>query len=200
VRRDIEIVMTNMMNILLKSILVTVIFVSQAFAFEMAEVWNEDYSPELRVTCSNMDSLCLNLCDKEEACTVPQKVCKDCIGTSILMTNIFDRMGLGYRSTGVDVDSSELVEFIRGGNFVTFTSKSIYNQIDTFDNLPLRMRFQGLCPTMVEYPVVFFELKPRTAIIGEVKYVACGSTIFTMTSTPNILDGLKPMRFKFPVF
>lgn len=187
-------------KILTNTSIIILFSISSAFSFELLEQWSTDYSPELKATCSSMDQLCLTLCDNEFECTIPVKTCKDCIGTSVLMTNIFDRMGLGYRNSGKEIDSSELIELIRSGNFVTFTSKSVYNQTDSFDSAPMKARFKTLCPNDVDYPVVFFSLKERSSILSEVKYVACGSDIFAMTSTPDIIDGLKPLRIKFSVF
>jgi hypothetical protein len=192
--------MKKLAELIIPTSIMIMFSMSSALSFELLEQWSTDYSPELKATCSSMDQLCLALCDNEFECTIPVKTCKDCVGTSILMTNIFDRMGLGYRNSGKDVDSSELIELIRSGDFVTFTSKSVYNQTDSFDSAPMKARFKTLCPRSVDYPVVFFSLKEKSSIINEVKYVACGSDIYEMTSTPDVINGLKPLRVKFSVF
>ena len=133
--------------LMMKILLIGMTLISSVSAFEISEGWNEDYNPELTVKCSDLDRFCLELCQNELKCVIPQKVCKDCIGTSVLMTNIFDRMGVGYRNAGTAVDELELVDFIKAGNFVTFTSRSIYNQTDSFDSPSTRARFQSLrCP------------------------------------------------------
>lgn len=181
--------------------LLGILKISSVSAFEIQEAWNAEYSPELIVNCSELDRLCIDLCNNETKCVIPQKVCKDCIGTSVLMTNIFERMGVGYRNAGEAISEYTLVDLIKSGNFVTFTSRSIYNQNDTFDSRLSKERFQSLCSNSTPYPVVFFGLRPKSTVLSEVKYVACGAEIYKMTATPDIIDGLKlkSLRFSYPL-
>lgn len=162
-----------------------------SYSFVISEVWNSENSPMMNSTCSTNERFCKELCNQEGECSFNVKVCKDCVGTSILMTNIFEQMGTQYRNTGSQVSEYELIDFIKEQNFVIFSSRSIYNQIDSFDGPVIRARFQSLCSSGIEYPVVFFQLKEKSSVINEIKYVVCGSDIYSMSASPDIIVNKK---------
>ena len=151
------------------------------------EFGDQNNSPKLKITCDSKDSYCSQICNNESSCEIRQTACRDCIGTSLLMTNIFEDMGISYRSTNEIVSNYELVDFLQLGLFVTFSSKSIYNQTDSYDSDGLRAKFLSLCPLNAENSLVFFSLKNKTRVIDEVKYVICDGVVFKMSDDPDII-------------
>ncbi len=158
-----------------------------SYSVEISELWNDQNRPYLILECLPQDKLCSATCANEGQCAIEQKVCKDCVGTSILMTNIFERMGIFYRNSGNKISTQEFAHFLQDHNFVTFTSRSIYNQTDSFDSPQTKARYQSLCPDQTEYPVVFFELKAKSSVLNAVKYVACQNEIYEMRTSPEII-------------
>lgn len=161
--------------------------INLSFGFVASENWLPDNTPNIIFECSKEERFCLELCNQESQCSIKEKICKNCIGTSILMTNIFEEMGVQYRNNGIEVNPYEFIDFLRKKNFVSFTSRSIFNQTDSFDSPSMKNRFQGLCSGKSEYPVVFFDLKENSNLLKSAKYVTCGSEIFKMTSDPEII-------------
>lgn len=162
-------------------------FTTVAFAnWSVDEYWDINNSPRLKFTCDRYDTLCTNLCEFSTSCDVKELVCRDCIGTSILMTNIFEGMGTQYRSTGETVRVYEFVDFILQGMYVTFSSKSIYNQTDSYNSDFLKNKFLSLCPANTKNAMAFFSLRNGTNILEDSKFVICDSQIYRMTNKPNI--------------
>lgn len=153
----------------------------------VSEYWDQDNSPRLKFVCDKYDVLCNQLCSSSSVCEIKQVVCRDCIGTSILMTNIFEGMGTFYRSTGESINAYEFVDFIKRGMYVIFSSKSIYNQADSYDSDALKAKFLSLCPSDTQNSLVFFSLKTSSNVLEEVKYVICDSKIFGMSDNPDIV-------------
>lgn len=152
-----------------------------------SEYWDVDNTPQLKFTCDKYDSLCNQLCRNSSSCEIKQLVCRDCIGTSILMTNIFEGMGIRYRSTSESVNSYEFIDFIKLGMYVTFSSKSIYNQTDSYDSDSLKTKFLSLCPSQTQNSLVFFSLRTASNILEEVKYVICDNSVFRMSDSPDVV-------------
>lgn len=186
-------------------IFVGLLFLFNTYAFvdltSFDEVWNIDYKPVLKINCSQRDSEgCSNLCQTTNSCEIPMKVCRDCIGTSLLVTDIFEGMGVRYKNTGKEIRFDEFLEFIKSGSFVSFSAKSVYNHVDNYDSLKLQMRFNGLCPKEPIKPaLVFFELRAKSNVLNKVRYVTCDDAIFEMDDKALIdNDGqLKRLKKKF---
>jgi hypothetical protein len=169
---------------------------SNAFSdYNIKEFWDKDYTPKIGVTCTNKDKFCTNLCKNKTYCEFPQVTCRDCISTSILMTNIFENMSVFYRNSGETAPSIEFINFLKSKNYVSFSSRSIYNQTDSFDSAELQTRFQNLCPNFTKYPVVFFNLKENSNILNEAQYVACDSNVYKMTTDKDIVSE-EPLMLK----
>lgn len=164
------------------------------------EIWSEDYKPFLKIQCSERDTeICSNVCelDLSGTCYIPMKVCRDCIGTSLLVTDIFEGMGVRYKNTGKEIRFDEFVTFLRTGQFVTFSAKSVYNHVDNYDSLNLQMRFNGLCPFEPKNPaIVFFDLRPKSNVLNKVRYVACDQSVFEMDDKALIDNDGQLKKFK----
>lgn len=200
-------------NIILKIITILSFFIS-TFSFadfnssssknydqmSYLEIWSEDYKPYLSVQCDlRNQSDCEKLCplDDNSSCQLPMKVCRDCIGTSLLVTDIFEGMGVRYKNTGKEIRFDEFVTFLRTGQFVTFSAKSVYNHVDNYDSLNLQMRFNGLCPFEPKNPaIVFFDLRPKSNVLNKVRYVACDQSVYEMDDKALIDNDGQLKKFK----
>lgn len=164
--------------------------ISTSLAFEVKEIWNQENRLQIEFQCSSIDRFCHDLCHKDDSCKIEEKVCFNCVGTSILMNSIFEQMGLKYRNTQEEVSTYEMIDFFNTKKFVSFTSKSIFNQIEAYDSPALKSRFQSLCPEFVTYPMVIFELNPASSTPRSVKYVICDDKFFRMTDNAEIITNL----------
>jgi hypothetical protein len=169
------------------TLLVILFKLTTAFAFEINEVWNHQNKLQLEINCADGDRFCNDLCHHNDSCEIEEKICYNCVGTSLPMNSIFEQMGQKYRNTEEEVSPYELIDFLTQKKFISFTSKSIFNQIDAYDSPLLKTRFQGLCSTHVSYPIVLFELGNSSYSPKNVKYVLCSDKIFKMSDTPIIL-------------
>lgn len=185
----------------MKKFLFCLLFICTFFSLAHAswrveEIWDDNYNPKLNFICDRNEQLCGQLCNNKTTCQVNEVVCRDCIGTSLLMTNIFDGMGTQYRSTGQEILGYEFIDFIKKGMYVTFSSKSIYNQTDSYDSELLRSKFLSLCPIGTLSSLVFFSVKDRSNILEDVKYVVCDRSIFEMSNNPDVVLDEERVKLK----
>lgn len=166
--------------------LVILFKLTSTFAFDINENWNQQNILQLEINCSDGDRFCNDLCHQDESCKIEEKICYNCVGTSLLMNSIFEQMGQKYRNTEVEVSPYELIDFLTQKKFISFTSKSIFNQIDAYDSPLLKNRFQSLCSNQTNYPVVIFELDLKSNSPRTVKYVICSEKIFSMSDQAQI--------------
>lgn len=146
------------------------------FAFEISTKWSDSANKYLELSCRNSYE-CQEFCAGGQ-CQVQEKVCRNCIGTSISMSYAFQEMGRAYVSS-YELDEYFLFELLSRGEFVSLTSRSLYNLIDRFDSLVLRRKFQSLCRDGTQYPVVFFDAT-AAGELGEIQAVWCKSGVFKM--------------------
>jgi hypothetical protein len=175
-----------MMQLILLTLILSSI-TGSALALELKTDWTAKFQKEVTLSCSESESYrCEEICNNKKECHFKEKTCRDCIGTTTLMTFIFREMGRNYTSNHIEVDWTHVVETLEHGKFATLTSKSIYNQIDRFDSRSLREKFQSLCPTLVEYPVAFFNVEASSGRISTPDFVVCGSNVYSLELNPEV--------------
>jgi hypothetical protein len=158
---------------------------THASAISYEPQWSESFEKTVKMSCQEGEFQCEDLCG-ESTCVVKEKVCRNCIGSNILITHIFRDMGRSYISTANEVSYYEVLELLQSGNFASFTSKSVYNIVERYDSMALRQKFQSLCPNGTKYPVVLFKTKEISRILDQVQYVLCGDMAFEMSDEAEI--------------
>lgn len=158
----------------MKFIIFTLLIFQSAFALDIETKWTPDTKKYLHLTC-NGNSECEKFCDGNY-CKMQERVCKNCVSSSIEMTYAFQEMGRSY-IRGERLDDYFIFDLFYTRRFITLTSRSIYNLIERFDSLSLRRRFQALCNDDTKYPVVFFK-QNEAGKLGEVQAVWCEDGIY----------------------
>jgi hypothetical protein len=168
-------------------ILILLFKLSTASAFQSSEFWDQQNRLHLNFQCTNAEPFCFDLCQKNETCSFEEKVCVNCVGTSLLITSIFEQMGSLFQNTNEEISSYEFIDFIKQKKFVSFSSKSPFNQFESYDSPALKSRFQSLCGNQTDYPLVLFELNERSQTLKKIKFVICDDRVFRMTDSPDII-------------
>ena len=95
------------------------------------------------------------------------------MGGTPQMTYIFSEMGTMIVAEE-EISDYELIDLIKSENFISISSKSIYNQHTALNSPELRKRFQSLCPDSKNHdPIVFFGLNEISLRLEEAKMVVC---------------------------
>ena len=162
------------MKKILVLLFVVLCFPLQALTIETA--WTEASEKELHLYCGE-DETCRQFC-AGDTCTIAEPVCKNCVGTSVTMTYIFKEMGRVY-TTGERLDDYFLYDLFNLQNFVSLTSRSVYNLTMTFNSSALRRQFRSLCDDGTAYPVVFFD-KNLAREISQPISVWCETGVFQL--------------------
>ena len=147
-----------------------------AVALELWPYWSQDFKQWLRVTCDQEEDVpfCTSLCQQPRECVLAQQYCRNCAGTALLyVKDVLDTLGDVYVGTEEQVSRAQVLERLRSGAYITLTSDTVFNYIDTFDSEALQIRFQRLCWDPSKRPVLFLDAHPRTRVVGRVLFVAC---------------------------
>jgi len=171
--------------------IIFLLFASSCFALNIEQSWDFKFQKNITLTCQD-EYACSDFCDDENKCVIKEKYCRDCVGSSIYIINIFQQMGRIYVNSGEEVLEVDFLEFLREGSFVSFTSKSVYDHLGLYNEEKKQKMFRSLCPyEESKYPVVFFNLKKASRKIDRVKYVACNTKedikIFKMSNQGNLI-------------
>ena len=171
----------------MKSLVFTILilFSSIANSYEFVSGWSPFFEKELKMVCSEGDYSCDQLCQNDSECLFEEKVCRNCIGSSIYLTHIFDNVGKSIVRREEKASFYELFDLINFKLFSSISSKSIYNHVTGYNSKELKEKFQSLClPYKVEYPVIIFEMDTISGYLGKPKYLICndpeGTQIFRM--------------------
>jgi len=162
-----------------------ILFSAQSFGLSFESGWNPFFEKEVVVSCNEDEYFCDNLCDEKEKCVFKEKACRDCIGSSVYMTYIFNYAGKSIVRTEEEVPMEDLIIMLKSGLFSTIHAKSIYNHVERFDSPVLKEKFQRLCnPYVDEYPMLVYDVEKVSKKLGKPKYVVCndpeGVRVFTV--------------------
>lgn len=154
---------------------------NSVMAISFEPEWTVDYKKNVIMSCSEDEYQCEDFCGNSR-CEIKEKVCRNCMGSNILISHIFRDMGRSLINTGIEISNYEVLEVFDSKNFATFTSKSIYNIVERFDSLTLRRKFQSLCSNNTKYPIVVFSTEKISRKLDQVKFVICGNQAFEMSN------------------
>ena len=158
----------------MRNLLILILLLSSnLYGVEINTRWNDFFQKEVTVTCSEDHAFCEEVCNDKYFCVVKETPCRNCLGTSVQMHHIFKNMGKVFVAKE-EVTSYEIRDLLSSKNFVTVTSKSVFNNVTRFNNSELRRQFMTLCPEKrIKYPIVFFDRDEVTNRLGDVRFVAC---------------------------
>jgi hypothetical protein len=165
---------------------------SSSWAFQLEQKWNYKFEKEIVLTCLD-EYTCSDFCENENSCIKQERYCRDCVGTSLYIQNIYTQMGRIYVNTGEEVLKQDFLEFLEKDQFASFSAKSVYGQIGVYNDAKNQERFRSLCPFKESnYPVVFFNLKEVPRKLDKVQYVTCntnqGVKVFKMSDEGIIIN------------
>lgn len=178
----------------MKSLVVTffLLFSTLSQASVYFEVnWNANLRKELIVSCDSGSNFCQNLCGNANQCVRPEGACRDCIGTSLMMTNIIGEMGRTLVNSGKASVETEFLNMLLSNEFATLGPNDVYNVIDASGSIRAMKKFEQLCPEGSLDQLVFLQVDPYTRKIQAPKAVYCmleeGSLIFDLSSRPDVI-------------
>ncbi len=173
-------------------LLLTLVFcqmVQAGIFFESS--WNEKLQKDLIVSCEGKELFCKELCGDNSQCIIPEGPCRDCIGTSLMMTNLLSEMGRTIVNSEVLSDKEEFLNFLRSGKFVTLIPNDVYNVIDASSSISAMKKFEKLCPKDSLDQIVFLNVDPFTRKVLSPKAVYCvqeeDSYMFDLSTTPEVI-------------
>ncbi len=146
-----------------------------ASSIEVKDEWNHRFQKEVVISCGESEYFCDDLCGKKDQCVIKEKVCRDCIGSTVYLTHIFDQIGRSIVASD-DAQIEDVLDLLKSNRFSTISSNSVYNMVDGTGNKDIERRFASLCPSE-EYskPVIIFETQEVSGLLGKPKLVVCNN-------------------------
>jgi hypothetical protein len=179
-----------MKNSLIKFAILSLLCLSLAYSFEVSDRWNHRFEKETILNCSESEYFCDDLCGMKFKCVVKERVCRDCIGSSVYLTHIFDQIGRSIINSD-ETQIDDLLELLKTGRFNSISAKSVYNIMDGVADTDLLRRFKSLCPSEeFQNPIMIFEVEDVSMRLGRPKFLVCNqgenSRIFQVDFTGGI--------------
>jgi hypothetical protein len=94
------------------------------------------------------------------------------------MTFAFKEMGRSIVAKE-SLDAYAFFDLLDSGEFVSLTSRSIYNLVERFNSNSLKRKFRSLCMDGTQYPHAFFD-KTNSGEFGAPQLVWCNSGIYRL--------------------
>lgn len=153
--------------------------------------WSQELKKELTVSCDNGSQFCERLCSNANQCVIAEGACRDCIGTSLVMTNLLNEMGRTIVNSGELSIESQFLELILTNQFVTLSPNDVYNVIDAAGSVRAMKKFEKLCPEGSLDQLLFLKVNAYTRRIIAPEAVYClmeeGSLIYNLTGRPDVI-------------
>lgn len=164
-------------------------FSSLAHSFTLETRWNYKFEKETVFTCNSEETLCQDICLKDK-CVQKETICRDCIGSSIYLTNFFTQIGKSIVKSD-ETMVEDLRDLVLDESYVTIDAKSIYNHVTAFNDLEIRTKLQSLClPLVDEKPIVVLKTNKASKLIQKALFVVCKSgetsTIFHLDNNGGV--------------
>jgi hypothetical protein len=166
----------EMINKLLGIILFIGLFLSKsAFSIEITDRFNHRFQKEVILTCGESEYFCDDLCGKKDQCVIKEKVCRDCIGSTIYLTHVFDQIGRSIVAAD-EAKIEDMIELFRTKRFSILGPTSVYNMVDGTGNKDIERRFASLCPSEeYTHPIIIFETQEISNLLGKPKFLVCNN-------------------------
>jgi hypothetical protein len=166
-----------------------------ASAWEAQEDWNSDLEQVLLINCNSDEAVCVSTCGDSYQCRVPAELCRNCVGTGILLSYFYQEVGRWFVNSGEKLTSLQLNGLLKDGKFILLTANSPYNIFTSLNDLKIERNFNSLCPAGYDsFPVVLGALNERREF-SSVSAVIChgdnGAEVYRMKPTPNAEIGLR---------
>lgn len=173
-------------------LLLTILASSLAHSSVSFEVsWTTQFRKELIVSCEGGDLFCTSLCGNQKLCVIPEGPCRDCIGTSLMMTNIIGELGRTIVNSGELSSEYEFLNLLISNEFTTLAPNDVYNVIDASGSIRAMKKFEQLCPEGSLDQLLFLKVNPYTRKILAPTAVYCmmeeGSLIYDISSRPDVI-------------
>lgn len=173
--------------------LLTLIFImvipKYSFSAEFAGNWTQELEHELVVSCLEGELLCRDLCNKNE-CRIKQTICRDCIGTSIFMAQIFQSFTEAYSLTGRELSDSETIQFLKTKKLVSIETNSPFNVFDDSNSLKFDRNLSRMCGGFGSFPLLLGTLG-KSGSIESLNYLVChtedGARVMELAHSPEVV-------------
>lgn len=161
------------------------LFLAFSFIFATANSFGFTVTPVIRasgqtlfVGCdSKKETTCTSICGNSASCEIKESTCRNCAGTQNLkLKRTFDSVGTSLIASGPAKPNAALIQILKGGNFTSLHSMTIYNYSSGYDGYQVRGQFRYLCPnlpiTSEKMGILLIGIDPRnnttTGVLGAI--------------------------------
>ncbi len=156
-------------------IFISLFFCRSVLSVEVSERWNYKFQKEVVVNCGEGEYFCDDLCDKKDQCIIKEKVCRDCLGSTVYLTHIFDQIGRSIVASE-EAQIEDMIELLKANRFSIITPTSVYNMVDAMGDKKIEKRFASLCPSEeFKNPMVIFDTQEVSGLLGKPKLIVCNN-------------------------
>lgn len=145
------------------SIIIFTAISSISFAYEIKTALllnsNNEVEKQLTMTCKESDVLCLQTCQDQKKCVLPETFCEDCATQkSQVFSMLFTDIESILKTNIVFIDQTVVAEFFKQKKFMTVRYDSFLNYLNPEKKMEIKSKLESLCYVSVHEAYVLTTL------------------------------------------
>ena len=117
--------------------------------------------PKLAVSCAPHESFCRELCGESE-CSMDTNLCKDCVGSSLFLTELYRSVGRSLLPAE-QVPQSEVISSLKTTPMMVVDRRFFLNIQEDYNSFDFKEYYARLCNYEDEMPILFVPLRSNLA-------------------------------------
>lgn len=143
----------------------------------------------IEITCDKKSTACLEICENETFCKIPEELCQDCSSDkSHLMKTIFTDVNSIFKADIQFVSEQQIVQFFKTRKFMTIPYSVFLNPFNPEKKDYIKSEFEKLCYISVKDSTLIATLNSNHEVedlVGVICKDAFGSVILPIQFNPS---------------
>ncbi len=136
-------------------ILALILLVNTSFAVQFAPLMKA--APKVEVKCNPSEESCLSLCQGELECVLDTALCRDCLGSSLFLTELYRSLGRSLLPSH-ELSIEKLFEDLKDKKLMVIDRRFFLNIFEDHNSFDFKEYYSLLCGHQDSMPILFAEL------------------------------------------
>lgn len=141
----------------MRTIFFLLILLGSARSYAMNFQVQMNPSPRLKVQCQASDKECVELCVNELECVIKTNLCRDCLGSSLFMTEMYRSLGRSLLPAK-KVSADKVFKALKENRMMVIDRRFFLNIIEDSNSFDFKEYYSLLCSHQDQMPILFIEL------------------------------------------
>ena len=146
----------------MKLLLLLLVLLGGSNSFAMSFKVQMNPSPRVNVSCLPSENECLSLCDQKSECVIETNLCRDCMGSSLFMTELYRSLGRSLLPEK-KLSTENILKALKEKQMMVIDRRFFLNIIEDSNSFDFKEYYSLLCDYQDKMPILFVELNKSLA-------------------------------------